>query len=177
MSTCSLLCMVHFNLNFNMQWSLSTSSASMFASFFMCSSFVNIRSIVLGASEPFVMWFLLHVESNTPLLTHFYGMPRIVAAENYPVLTTRLFAAKLAQANLMPLIIPVAPFFWYGLTFIPAWIRNYTHYKVWDESTYLFLNFNGATVEVYEWISNFIPHFAGKVITYIQAGIKVKPCQ
>ena len=31
---------------------------------------------------------------------------------------------------------------------IPAWISNYTHYNVWDEITYPFLNFNGATVEV-----------------------------
>ena len=31
---------------------------------------------------------------------------------------------------------------------IPAWISNYTHYNVWDEITYAFLNFNGATVEV-----------------------------
>ena len=35
-----------------------------------------------------------------------------------------------------------------ALTFIPAWINNYTHYNVWDEITYPFLNFNGATVEV-----------------------------
>ena len=28
------------------------------------------------------------------------------------------------------------------------WISNYIHYKVWDEITYPFLNFNGATVEV-----------------------------
>ena len=34
------------------------------------------------------------------------------------------------------------------LTLIPAWISNYIHYKVWDEITYPFLNFNGATVEV-----------------------------
>ena len=27
-------------------------------------------------------------------------------------------------------------------------ISNYIHYKVWDEITYPFLNFNGATVEV-----------------------------
>ena len=33
-------------------------------------------------------------------------------------------------------------------TLIPAWISNYIHYKVWDEITYPFLNFNGATVEV-----------------------------
>ena len=30
----------------------------------------------------------------------------------------------------------------------PAWISNYIHYNVWDEITYPFLNFNGATVEV-----------------------------
>ena len=27
-------------------------------------------------------------------------------------------------------------------------ISNYTHYNTWDEITYPFLNFNGATVEV-----------------------------
>ena len=27
-------------------------------------------------------------------------------------------------------------------------ISNYIHYKMWDEITYPFLNFNGATVEV-----------------------------
>ena len=32
--------------------------------------------------------------------------------------------------------------------FKPSWISNYIHYKVWDEITYPFLNFNGATVEV-----------------------------
>ena len=41
-----------------------------------------------------------------------------------------------------------APFYLHGLTLIPAWISNYIHYKVWDEITYPFLNFNGATVEV-----------------------------
>ena len=29
-----------------------------------------------------------------------------------------------------------------------TWISNYNHYNVWDEITYQFLNFNGATVEV-----------------------------
>ena len=38
---------------------------------------------------------------------------------------------------------------------IPARISNYIHYKVRDEITYPFLNFNGATTEVCEWISNF----------------------
>ena len=61
---------------------------------------------------------------------------------------------------------PGPPFTNMVSTLIPAWISNYTHYNVWDEITYPFLNFNGATVEVYEWISNFIPHFTMHVITY-----------
>ena len=43
---------------------------------------------------------------------------------------------------------PSSPFYKRGLTLIPAWISNYTHYNVWDEITYPFLNFNGETVEV-----------------------------
>ena len=39
-------------------------------------------------------------------------------------------------------------FYKYVLTLIPAWISNYILYNVWDEITYPFLNFNGATVEV-----------------------------
>ena len=42
------------------------------------------------------------------------------------------------------------PFYQRGLTLIPAWISNYIHYKVCYEITYPFLNFNGATVEVWE---------------------------
>ena len=52
------------------------------------------------------------------------------------------------------------------LTLIPAWLRNYIHYKVWDENIYPFANFNSAAVEVWEWMSNFIPHFAGHMFTY-----------
>ena len=40
------------------------------------------------------------------------------------------------------------PFYKHGLALIPPWIINYIHYKVWDEITYPFLNFIGATVEV-----------------------------
>ena len=40
------------------------------------------------------------------------------------------------------------PFYWHGLTLIPAWITNYMPGKVWGEITYPFLNFNGCTVEV-----------------------------
>ena len=34
------------------------------------------------------------------------------------------------------------------LTLTTAWKSNHIHYKLWDEITYPFLNFNGATVEV-----------------------------
>ena len=40
------------------------------------------------------------------------------------------------------------PFYKHGLTLIPAWISNHIHFKMWNEITYPFLNFNGATVEV-----------------------------
>ena len=41
---------------------------------------------------------------------------------------------------------------------------------MWDEITYPFLNVNGATVEVWEWISNFIPHLLGMRLL-VHAGI------
>ena len=37
--------------------------------------------------------------------------------------------------------------------------------KVWGEISYPFPNFNGGTVEVWEWLRNFIPNFIGHVIT------------
>ena len=61
-------------------------------------------------------------------------------------------------------------------TNIPTWIRNHILSKVWDEITYPFPNINGATVEVLEWIGNFIPHFTMDIITH-HAGIKVNPHQ
>ena len=53
----------------------------------------------------------------------------------------------------------------HDLSLTPAWIRNYTHYKVWDKTTCAFRNFNSATLEVREWTSNFILHFTIQVIT------------
>ena len=44
---------------------------------------------------------------------------------------------------------------------------NYLHTsKVWVEITYLLPNFNGATIDVWEWITIFIPHFIMFVIAY-----------
>ena len=47
-----------------------------------------------------------------------------------------------------------------------AWINNHTPSKVSDEIIYSFPNFNGATVEVWEWVIYCIPHFIMDVITY-----------
>ena len=54
----------------------------------------------------------------------------------------------------------------YGVTLISAWISNHKSSKLCDEITYLFANYNGFTVEVWEWIRNFIPYFMMCVITY-----------
>ena len=43
---------------------------------------------------------------------------------------------------------------------------NHMLSKVWGEITYPFINFNGATLETKEWISNVNPHFTEHVITY-----------
>ena len=37
------------------------------------------------------------------------------------------------------------PFYWHGLTLIPAWISNDNPAIVWDEIIYPFTNFNGCT--------------------------------
>ena len=37
--------------------------------------------------------------------------------------------------------------------------------EMWDEITYPFPNFNGATVEIWEWMINFIPHYIMDVFT------------
>ena len=58
------------------------------------------------------------------------------------------------------------PFYYHGLTLIPVWSRNRMPSKVWDEITHLFPNFNGITIEVWEWMSNCISRFIMDVIIY-----------
>ena len=74
-------------------------------------------------------------------------------------LLNRLFkrrSNKISKLRVTGLCIISPIIFDHGLTLIPAWISNYIHYKVWDAITHPFLNFYGATVEVWEWTSNFI---------------------
>ena len=58
------------------------------------------------------------------------------------------------------------PFYWHGLTSIPAWISNPMPSKVWYEINHSFLNFNGCTDEVWEWISDVIQRLIMDAITY-----------
>ena len=38
----------------------------------------------------------------------------------------------------------LSPFYLHGSTLILAWIIDYIHYKLWNEITYPFLNFNSC---------------------------------
>ena len=67
---------------------------------------------------------------------------------------------------------------WAPKTFVSEEIadifRNYNiDYIVWDDITHPFPNFKGCTVEVWEWISNFIPYCARPIITYPFLGLKL----
>ena len=52
------------------------------------------------------------------------------------------------------------------INFIVTWVSIYISYKLCDEITYSFSNFKNTAVEVWEWMSNFIPHFTEYVINY-----------
>ena len=49
---------------------------------------------------------------------------------------------------------------------LSAWISDHMPCKVWNEIIYPFPNCKGCTVEVWERVSNFIPHFIMNVITH-----------
>ena len=63
--------------------------------------------------------------------------------------------------------------YYYKEPLIPTWISTCIHYKVWDYIIHSFPNCNGATVEVCEWISNFIAHFTGWVNIELRLKLKL----
>ena len=67
--------------------------------------------------------------------------------------------------NALEVIISRCPFYLYGLTLTLAWISNHMPSKVCVDIIYPIPNFNGATVEVWEWKSNFVLHFMADIIT------------
>ena len=58
----------------------------------------------------------------------------------------------------------VGPLLLRQIDLIQTCISNHMPSELWYELLYPFPNFNAATVEVWEWISNFIPHFITDVI-------------
>ena len=52
------------------------------------------------------------------------------------------------------------------LTLILAWISNHMPGEMWEEITLAFPNLNGATIEVWERLSYFIPHYIMDVVIY-----------
>ena len=71
------------------------------------------------------------------------------------VMACPLFSAKPSSE----LLYTLSPFHWFELISIPAWTSDHMPNKMWDEITFPFPNFNGANVEVWGWIRNFITHF------------------
>ena len=59
-----------------------------------------------------------------------------------------------------------------GVNIIPEWITNCIHYKMWGEITYSSRNFNGATVDVWDWIINFIPQFTRLLIHAVRQNVR-----
>ena len=60
----------------------------------------------------------------------------------------------------------LGPFYSHGLTLIATLKSYHIPSKIWDEINHPFPNFNGYTVEIWEWKSNFIPHILMDVIFY-----------
>ena len=91
------------------------------------------------------MYFYVNIykQSAAWLGTHYQ---RVLIPIQYTVLGDAVITRPVFSQP--PTIDTYGPFYKHGLTLIPAWIGNHMHYKVWDEITYPFLNFNGATVEV-----------------------------
>ena len=108
----------------------------------------------------YILNSVLYFSSSTPVLTCSIDVVFILSMD---MSSTVIWFLSLLSYNVREMV-PRGPFYW--MTLIPSWINNYIHYKVWDEITYPFPNLIGATVEVWEWISNFTPHFTGHVITY-----------
>ena len=63
-------------------------------------------------------------------------------------------------------LIVQGPFLLTWFTLIPSWMRNHTPNKVWDDIVHPIPNYIGANVEIWKWLSNFIPHLIMDVITY-----------
>ena len=72
---------------------------------------------------------------------------------------TRSIALLLMPWLLGPLLLT-----WFN--FNPSMKNDNIHYKVWEKITHPFPNLNGYTIEVWDWIDDFIPHLTDHVSKY-----------
>ena len=66
----------------------------------------------------------------------------------YRLISTSWYHLRIFKHNVIDTHTHLWPFYWYGLTLIPAWINDHILSQVWDEIANPPLNFNGCTVEV-----------------------------
>ena len=107
------------------------------------------------------------ISNNTKLLLTFQGSATLsIAYPTYQILRgvwycyiqlLNGYMSRPSATNLRPVLLTSLN--------IPTLISNYMLSNLWCEITYPFPNFNGCTVEVWEWISNFIPHSVMDVIS------------
>ena len=77
---------------------------------------------------------------------HVYALPAILNAYSDVACGVHMSTLDVPWDHVFGIVTVVirGPFYWQGLTLIPAWISNYMPGKVWDEITYPFQNFNGC---------------------------------
>ena len=116
-----------------------------FVVYWLCVKATTSNVIVFGecGKLPPSMYWHAHV------LCYLHRLKKAATSEDLKSVFNTLYDLKIQVSRTW------APYYLHVLTLIPAWISNHTPSKVWDEITYPFLNFNGCTVEVQEWISNF----------------------
>ena len=95
-----------------------------------------------------ILWHSLHNK-------YIYQWDRIISKINFHIQMSFVISFGLHPRQCLDslLIETWDPLSWHELTYI--------NYKVWDEITYPFHNFNSAAIDVREWIINFIPPFIG----------------
>ena len=136
---------------------------------YILSAITKLPYIIFGISPGFSQYWdhMWSYEIQTDQKEHIWclNLP-CITIQIYPVQT--ILHTRWGISNFLSYgcYNPWAPFTKQGLTLIPACISNHMASKVWDEITYPFPNLNGWSVEVWEWISHFIPHSIMDVITY-----------
>ena len=141
LSSCSCLCPIYLSNVLSWEWRCSWSSADR-----RCSNYIwVINNLIAYWGAPYIR-DLTVVPNIYISKDYFDGL--VQGCCNSSALAMELLRSwtKPSFEVWYPPISPGASFYWHGLTLIPAWISNYIHYKVWDESIFPFPKFNSSTI-------------------------------